>query len=456
MDYVSELYAMIRVRWQMRRMAGELQADDEDLRFCYDVLRDVSRSFALVIMQLKAALRDAVCVFYLVLRALDTVEDDMQLPLEFKLRELPLFHTRLHDHTWRLDGVGEGRERELLQKFPHVSAAFSRLDPSFQSVIEDICRRMADGMCDFLQRTDTCKANNKEISEDNCHDGKSEKSAVETREDFDLYCHYVAGLVGLGLTQLFVRSGLEKAALEENMTRANHMGLLLQKTNIIRDFYEDICESPPRVFWPREIWGQYTDDLHAFKGITRPTNGSNDTACGEGRKYSDEEKEIIKSKAVDCLNAMVADALVHLPPVIEYLAELRDPTVFAFCAIPQVMAVATLALVFDNPDVFHSRVKLTRGATCKIIHNATELSAALKLVRTYAQKLLSNAHAGVASHEAVAQSLQVAIKTMDEQVLRHNTKLVEGPTRRVLAQYSALGGGLLLKVVDGVFGYLGR
>lgn len=26
---------------------------------------------------------------------------------------------------------------------------------------------------------------------------------VETVEDYDLYCHYVAGLVGIGLSQLF-------------------------------------------------------------------------------------------------------------------------------------------------------------------------------------------------------------------------------------------------------------
>ena len=27
--------------------------------------------------------------------------------------------------------------------------------------------------------------------------------------DFDKYCHYVAGLVGIGLTNLFIASGLE-------------------------------------------------------------------------------------------------------------------------------------------------------------------------------------------------------------------------------------------------------
>ena len=43
------------------------------------------------------------------------------------------------------------------------------------------------------------------------------------------------------------------------------MGLFLQKTNIIRDLLEDISEEPPRVWYPKEIWGLYTDDIQKFK-----------------------------------------------------------------------------------------------------------------------------------------------------------------------------------------------
>ncbi len=44
------------------------------------------------------------------------------------------------------------------------------------------------------------------------------------------------------------------------------MGLFLQKTNIIRDYLEDILEEPaPRMFWPREIWGSHAQELAEFK-----------------------------------------------------------------------------------------------------------------------------------------------------------------------------------------------
>ena len=35
-----------------------------------------------------------------------------------------------------------------------------------------------------------------------------------------------------------------------------------QKTNIIRDYLEDITEIPKsRMFWPREIWSKYVNKL---------------------------------------------------------------------------------------------------------------------------------------------------------------------------------------------------
>jgi len=49
----------------------------EDVEFCDAMLGKVSRSFAAVIRQLPADLVLDCLVFYLVLRALDTVEDDM-------------------------------------------------------------------------------------------------------------------------------------------------------------------------------------------------------------------------------------------------------------------------------------------------------------------------------------------------------------------------------------------
>lgn len=54
-------------------------------------------SFAIVIQQLPNPLRDAICVFYLVLRGLDTVEDDMALADDIKLPALRSFHEKIYE-----------------------------------------------------------------------------------------------------------------------------------------------------------------------------------------------------------------------------------------------------------------------------------------------------------------------------------------------------------------------
>jgi farnesyl-diphosphate farnesyltransferase len=194
---------------------------------------------------------------------------------------------------------------------------------------------------------------------------------VETVEDYDLYCHYVAGLVGIGLSQMFSASGLEDDTVLASESTANHMGLFLQKANIIRDFledHEDVNEETGdrRVFWPKEIWGQYTDSLQNF------TFGKCET------------------QAVACLNHMVTDALRHLPYCIEYLSNIRDYHNFLFCAIPQVMAAHTLSLCYSNPNVFKGEIRKNLGEcrNTKPVKIRKGLSAKLMLETTSMQNVL--------------------------------------------------------------------
>ena len=52
----------------------------------------------------------------------------------------------------------------------------------------------------------------------------------------------MAGLVGIGLSDLFASAQLESQEFADMEDLSNHMGLFLQKTNIIRDYLEDINE----------------------------------------------------------------------------------------------------------------------------------------------------------------------------------------------------------------------
>ena len=101
---------------------------------------------------------------------------------------------------------------------------------SYRTVISDITAKMGAGMASYI----LASSNN--------------SLTVQTWGDYDLYCHFVAGLVGEGLSRLFSSSGIERDWLGDQLSLSNHMGLFLQKTNIIRDYAEDCVDG--RHFWP--------------------------------------------------------------------------------------------------------------------------------------------------------------------------------------------------------------
>ncbi|XP_017313433.1 squalene synthase isoform X2 [Ictalurus punctatus] len=315
----------------------DYESMSESLRACYVYLNQTSRSFAAVIQALDGELRHAVCIFYLVLRALDTVEDDMTIPLEKKVPLLHHFHTFLYQPDWCFTESKE-KDRQVLEDFPSISVEFRNLAPEYQDVISDICHRMGVGMAEFLEKK------------------------VGSMQDWDKYCHYVAGLVGVGLSQLFSASLLEDPEVGRDTELANSMGLFLQKTNIIRDYLED--QQDGRSFWPEEAWSQFASRLEDF---SQPQH---------------------LSSALACLNLLVTDALRHVPDVIAYLSRLRNQSVFNFCAIPQVMAIATLSACYNNPLVFQGVVKIRKGQAVTLMMEATNMQAVQSMIAQYSQEIL--------------------------------------------------------------------
>lgn len=342
-----ELSAMLRLKLAGMENAApkgtleEISDQVDDITFCYTALNKVSRSFAVVIRNLPEELRDPVCIFYLVLRGLDSVEDDATFPVEQKIPLLKNFYTKNDDTDWSITGVGDSDDyRALLARYPKVSHAFQQLAEPYRNIINDICRRMGEGMAEFVERP------------------------IKTMEDYDKYCHYVAGLVGIGLSDLFAVSGKESPVLSQLQERSNSMGLFLQKTNIVRDYHEDLHLD--RVFWPEDAWKKYANELNEF----------------ESDPYSE--------RSLNCLNGLVCDALRHVPDCLEYQQQLRDPRVFRFCAIPQVMAMATLSKLYDNPMVFTSNVKIRKGLAARLMTEVRDMDALRYYIDQFATEMIDN------------------------------------------------------------------
>ena len=77
--------------------------------------------------------------------------------------------------------------------------------------------------------------------------------------EYDLYHHYVPGLVGEGLFPIFLAS-IRKALARLPAPTLKHHGP--PKIDIIHDVREDVDQQ--RYFWPREIFGK---EAYGFKEI---------------------------------------------------------------------------------------------------------------------------------------------------------------------------------------------
>lgn len=341
-----------------------------DVAFCDELLGKVSRSFSAVIRQLPDEVCLPVCVFYLVLRALDTVEDETELSKfdkviaragkgteateslqeqrqEAQRSALRSFHA-LHPATppgplpdlegLVLGDVGKGDEARLLKEYQRVINVFRCLPEIQQEVIADICLKMGVGMASYV--------------------GRDMGAGTEDLDDYNNYCHIVAGLVGEGLTRQFHASGLErlekpgtagKKLLEQGIgTIASDMGLFLQKVNIIRDYLEDFTDG--RSWWPRSVWSKHAS---ALGDLAKPENGE---------------------AALACLNELIADALELAPRCISYLKCLENGGVFSFCAIPQVMAIMTLTEIFDNYALYLGVVKIRKPMAARILLTSRDMA----------------------------------------------------------------------------------
>ena len=333
---------------------AELKEIEENWNFCFDSLKNVSRSFNIVIKQLDEETMKVVCIFYLVLRGLDTIEDDMSIPVEEKKQMLLNFHNDIENDNYSLDIGDKPEYRNLMKNFYKVNRTYKKLHSKYRDVIKNITHEMAKGMVEFL-----------------------DKPSMDTTEEYDSYCHYVAGLVGIGLSQIFTLSGLEFNDLTKHENLSNSMGLFLQKTNIIRDVKEDYDEK--RYWWPKDIVSKYfssMDDIFA-----------NRVGGGE-EEEEDETKELtITTKHTDLLNEMIMNALRHIPDSIEYLSLVKNNSNFKFCAIPQVVAVQTLVTLFYNPNVFKKTEKLNKTTLARIFIDTNDMNSILQFYIDAVEKI---------------------------------------------------------------------
>lgn len=200
------------------------------------VLKETSRTFYIPITFLKSDLKHSVASAYLVMRAIDEIEDHELIPNDTKYELLmqvsELFKRPFTEEAYLriIEPVKEQLPEVSLRLYDWVQACPEGSRP----MMMEISNEMAFGMAKWAKKN----------------------WQVQTKEDLDDYTYYVAGVVGVYLSKLWHWS----YGQETDLDLAIGFGRGLQAVNILRNQKEDSEERG--VSFVPDGWSR--DDLFAY------------------------------------------------------------------------------------------------------------------------------------------------------------------------------------------------
>lgn len=200
------------------------------------VLKETSRTFYIPITFLKSDLKHSVASAYLVMRAIDEIEDHELIPNDTKYELLmqvsELFKRPFTEEAYLriIEPVKEQLPEVSLRLYDWVQACPEGSRP----MMMEISSEMAFGMAKWAKKN----------------------WQVQTKEDLDDYTYYVAGVVGVYLSRLWYWS----YGQETDLDLAIGFGRGLQAVNILRNQKEDSEERG--VSFVPDGWSR--DDLFAY------------------------------------------------------------------------------------------------------------------------------------------------------------------------------------------------
>ncbi|MFB6299652.1 MAG: phytoene/squalene synthase family protein [Halobacteriales archaeon] len=285
-----------------------------DRRWCFSAVEDVSRTFALSIELLEEPIDSWVCTGYLLCRTADTIEDEATIPLAKRADLLELYRDLLDpaidtDVATFLDAVDAVRPPDadtdadwrVLMQTDRVLRVFRSFDPAVAESMRGIVREMAAGMATILRR----------------HDGTG-GLRLETVDELEEYCWYVAGTVGELFTTLLAH--VDSVTVDEpDPDDAWAFALLLQLVNIAKDVRLDY-ETEDNVYLPGE-W-------LAAEGVDHEAIADDGTI----------------EPVINVVQRVISHAEAQTDRARQYLATLpeNDGRVLEAAALPYLLAIGTL------------------------------------------------------------------------------------------------------------------
>lgn len=213
-----------------------------------------SRSFAIPILKLDTRFRTPIMVEYNLNKTVDTIEDSNALDIDEKRYLIDSFCTYLRNNEYssevkrRMLDVTPKAEAFVFKNYETTLNLFNTLSDDEKRLSQKWTTEMAKGMKTFLTKS------------------------INTLRDLNDYCYYVAGTVGLYLTNLLKLKGsnLNQKAFNDLEQNAISFGLFLQKLNIIRDFKEDKADKQ-KTYWPQTYFEQEKDRVKILNKMCHET-----------------------------------------------------------------------------------------------------------------------------------------------------------------------------------------
>lgn len=296
----------------------------------YEMLRQVSRTFALSIEQLPGILRDSITLAYLSLRVSDCLEDCEEIPSKDKPQLLRLWVNVL-EKTESVDQLSENisyldaekdAEVYVAQNASYVLNEINQLPPELQKIIITHVKAISLGMARWQEHG----------------------PYIDDEAEMDDYMHCVAGIVGYLMTDVIAWYSPVFAKIKEKvMPLSREFGLGLQTVNILRGMRKDYERG--WVYVPRSYYEKV--------GLTRDS------------MFLPENLD----KSMQVINMLADKAERHLINGMTFLTSLPPwyHNIRLACMWPLFFAVKTLALSRNNTKVILDEVKMNRSQVKDIV-----------------------------------------------------------------------------------------
>ena len=311
----------------------------------YEMLRAVSRTFALSIEKLPPALREAITIAYLLFRISDCIEDHATINAERKAKLLRLWSNILNGNgpatlfTVELEDLDDtDPEVYVARHADRVMEYLNKQPQQLRDIISKHARDTAEGMARWQEQG----------------------PIITTEEEMDDYMHQVAGRVGYLVTDVFSWYSPAVREKREMLTPlGREFGLGLQTVNIIRGLRKDYDRG--WVFVPLTF-------LEA-KGLSPESFFDPAT----------------RQQALAVIDLLIAKAKRHLNNGLTYITLLprSERHIRLSCAWPLLFAVKTLALSRNNHSVLESETKMTRKQVKNIVLISSGLFWSNTALRSY-------------------------------------------------------------------------